>query len=156
MVILGCGSAKTGFEPRQVSSTSDCPKQANCTIELHANKSMVLKNDNFGWHYTLAEATGKSVVVYKYNKIVKGNLQDASYREEIVFEYDGKKDFTLTDNQLQDTKMLFGRFCYCKGQTGYYPIKQGQLSIDGSGHANLQFKIDEVPQIVKQIQFDLR
>ena len=156
--ILACSPTKTAWQPSSVSLTADCSKQANCTIELFANKSMLIEptTNPDGIRYKLVEQSGTNVIVYKYDKIVKGNLQDAGYREEVVFEYDGKKDFVLNDGELQETKMLFGRFCYCKGQTGYYRVKQGRLSIDKNANTKLQFTITEVPQVIKEIQFVLK
>jgi hypothetical protein len=150
---LGCSPAKTGGQPNSAVLNSDCPKQARCTIELIPNKTMIVATDANGLHYTLADQSDTNVIVYKYDKIVKGNLQDAGYREEIVFEYDGKRNIHLTDTQLQTTKMLFGRFCYCKGQTGYFPVRQGQLTVDTHGNAQFDFKVAEVPQVIRQIQF---
>jgi len=153
---LACSPAKTSWQPGAVSLTGDCSKQADCTIELHPNKSVIIKTALNGMRYKLADQPGMNVIVYKYNKIIKGNIQDAGYREEIVFEYDGKKPLTLDGSELQNTKMLFGRFCYCKGQTGYYPVRQGQLSIDENANAKLHFTVTEVPQVVKEIQFTIK
>ena len=34
---------------------------------------------------------------------------------------------SLTNEALQNVKLYFGRLCYCKGETGYYPIKNGEF-----------------------------
>ena len=50
--------------------------------------------------------------------------------------------------------MLFGRYCFCRGQTGLYRVKKGNLqivSLNDNIHFNLDFTIDEVPQIIKNI-----
>lgn len=117
---------------------------------------MVVKNAE-STTYTLEDNPAKNVVIYKYAKIVKGDLQDAGYREEIVFELDRNVSaINLSGDQIQNTKMLFGRFCFCKGQTGYYPVRQGQLSIDAGHNATLHFTVSEVPQVTKQIRFSLK
>jgi len=52
-------------------------------------------------------------------------------------------------------KALFARLCFCRGQTGYYIINQGQLSIkklsESQYHLKMRFKIDEVPQVISEI-----
>jgi hypothetical protein len=154
--VLACSPMKTAWQPNTVSLIGDCPKQANCTIELLPNKSLIVETSAYGLKYSLADQTGMNVVIFKFDKIIKGDLQDAGYREEIVFEYDGKRNIDLTDSQLQTSKMLFGRFCYCKGQTGYYRVKKGRLSIDQNARAKLDLTISEVPQLTKQIQFALK
>lgn len=153
--LASCQSQKD-FNPTSVSLISECPKQVDCTIQILTGKSMLIQNDGNATTYTLQDATGTNVIIYKHNKIVKGDLQDAGYREEIVFEIDQKNgSLKLTDANLQTTKMLFGRFCFCKGQTGYYPVEQGTLSI-GNDIADLNFIISQVPQITKKIQFSLK
>ena len=88
-------------------------------------------------------------------KTVKGNLQDAGYREEIIFELDNFDPIKLGSSSLQKTKMLFGRFCFCRGQTGYYKVTEGTFEI-ANQIATLQFKVSEVPQITNEIRFSLR
>lgn len=145
------------FHPTKVVLESDCPKQVVCDIKLLPGKSMVVANDGAQTTYTLENSADKNVVIYKYDKIVKGNVQDAAYREEIVFELEENSTVVnLTGNQLQNTKMLFGRFCYCKGQTGYYAVNKGTLSIGSDLSGNLDFTVSEVPQVTKKIVFSLK
>ena len=66
---------------------SPCPSDGVCTTEILKNKSLVIKTDEFGSTYTQTiDSETTSVIVYQYNRIVKGDLQDAGYREEIIFE----------------------------------------------------------------------
>ena len=48
-----------------------------------------------------------------------------------------------------------GRLCYCKGETGYYPINNGEFNIEKSGRdtvkIDIEFSIKEVPQIISKI-----
>lgn len=145
------------FDPTSIALTIDCAKQSTCDIQILSGKSMRTTTDNAQTTYDLEDSPSKNVVVYKYARVVKGNIQDAGYREEIVFEVDKNvREINLTDQELQNTKMLFGRFCFCKGQTGYYPVKAGTLSIDASHNGQLDFTIPEVPQVTKQIRFSLK
>lgn len=136
---------------------SPCPTDGTCTTEVLKNKSLVVKTDEFGSMYTQTiDSKNTSVIVYQYNRTVKGDIQDANYREEVVFEIKNTDtNLDLENGNLQQTKMLFGRFCFCRGQTGYYNIENGNLKLNKSGDEisfNLDFTITKVPQIIKSIK----
>lgn len=155
--LLSCGAKKAAFVPTETQLLSDCPKQSECEITLLHDKKMAVRQDENGAHYyTLEDAPGKNVMIYKFNRIVKGNIQDGGYREEIVFEINSEFSDNLTDSELQNTKMLFGRFCFCKGQTGYYPVRKGSLLVSPDHEATLDFSVPEVPQVIRQIRFSLK
>ncbi len=135
---------------------SPCPSDGVCTTEILKNKSLLIKTDEFGSTYTqTTDSETTSVIVYQYNRIVKGDLQDAGYKEEIIFEINNNDiELTLTNEELQQTKMHFGRFCFCRGQTGYYKVEEGKLNLkklDNNIIFNLDFTITKVPQIIKTI-----
>lgn len=144
-------------ENKVVTKTeSPCPSDGVCTTEILKNKSLVIKTDEFGSTYTqIIDSETTSVIVYQYNRIVKGDLQDAGYREEIIFEINNNDtELNLTNKELQQTKMLFGRFCFCRGQTGYYKVEEGKLNLKKTNDTitlNLDFTITKVPQIIKTI-----
>ena len=89
-------------------------------------------------------------------KMLQKDLQDANYREEVIFEIkNSDTNLILSGEELQTTKMLFGRFCYCKGQTGYYLVEDGTLNLvqkDNKVSFSLDFNITKVPQIIKSIK----
>jgi hypothetical protein len=158
---ISCGAKKTTAPSLTAFLMSECPKNGECTIQLLKNKSMAVKSDEFGrLYYDLEESMTKNVVKYTYNRKVKGDIQDANYREEIIFELDdSKENLNLSDESLQEVQLLFGRFCYCKGQTGYYKIKEGTLTVSKNSEENeveLNFKIKEVPQIINHIAFSIK
>jgi hypothetical protein len=47
LLMLSCSAQKQGVID-SVSLTSECPKNAKCTVELIKNKGIVLKKDDFG------------------------------------------------------------------------------------------------------------
>lgn len=153
-MLLSCGAKKS--DSTTAVLTGECPKDGNCTIRLFKNKGMVVKNDTFGRpFYELEDNPSKNTYLYTYSRIVKGNIQDAGYREEIVFELRNDQVMAPISNEsLQRTKMLFGRFCFCKGQTGYYKITKGNLAVANDSKSEtvaLNFETTEVPQIIKSI-----
>jgi len=158
VLFLSCASKKTNGiqKPVALQLESECPKAGTCSIEVFENKKMQVNLDEFGSvYYQLEEDLQKKVVKYVYSKTVKGDIQDAGYREEIVFELDNFENQNYEDADLQKTQLLFGRFCYCKGQTGNYKVTSGNLSIQNK-KASLSFTISEVPQLIKNITFAIK
>ena len=163
LLILASCSSNKNTTALSASLTSACPKDGDCKIEVFDKKSMVVKTtETSSLHYELEESTSKKVVKYTYNRKVKGDIQDASYREEIVFEINSDvEESAFVDESLQDVQLLFGRFCYCKGQTGYYKIDSGSLRISKNKEMkttqiNLAFKTNKVPQIIEAITIALK
>ncbi len=152
---VACGQKKALFTSENYL-LENCPEGYNCTFDVKENKSIVIKNDDIGGiYYELQDSKTTKVVIYKLEKIYPKNLADANYREEIVLEMNNQtKELKLQNIDLQKTKMLFGRFCYCKGQTGYYKVKSGNFTMK-NGQINLDFKIAEVPQILSKLNFPI-
>ncbi|SCY25006.1 hypothetical protein [Flavobacterium caeni] len=153
LIAYGCGANKTAS---QIALAGKCPGKGECTIELLRDKAMVVEHTANGIRYSTETKKGTSVVKYQYNRIVPKNVQDGSYRVEIVFEYDGQTNQTLRDGQLEATKMLYGRFCYCKDGVGYFAVNQGTLSIDANGHGTADISVPQISQLIKKIEFDLK
>lgn len=135
-----------------------CPTDGKCTVELFRNKSLEIKKDEFGsmYHQIIDSENNTSVIVYHYDKNVAKGLQDGNYREEVIFEIkNSDTNLVLSGKELQTTNMIFGRFCYCKGQTGYYLVEDGTLNLvqkDNKVSFSLDFNITKVPQIIKSIK----
>lgn len=161
LILISCYSLKTsGNKKASVVLKSICPQDGNCSMQLFENKSIAVKQDELGkTYYSLEDNKIKNVLLYSYSRESKDSLQDASYREEIVFEWpNSKKESTLSNDAIQNTKMLFGRFCFCKGQTGYYKVTNGTVTLKSNlktQKGTINFKVDEVPQITKTIAFEI-
>jgi hypothetical protein len=159
--LLSCSTQKQVALPEIAQLTSECPKDGVCNVELFDHKSILIKKDDFGrLIYSLEENVAKKVVKFTFTKKAKGNIQDGSYSEEVIFEINSAAENTnLSDSSLENTELLFGRFCYCKGQTGYYKISKGNLTISSASTAEtvtLDFKTTEVPQIINHIAFAIK
>ena len=135
---------------------TNCPENGVCETKIFRNQSLEIKTDEFGSiYYEKSENSNTSIILFTYNKNTPKDLQDANYREEIVFEINNiDSNVEFSDLNLQKTKMLFGRFCFCRGQTGYYKVKSGNLKlkqVEKKINFNLNFMVSEVPQIIKSI-----
>ena len=155
ITFLSCGSNKhtnTYSETQPIS----CPENGICTFELLQNKRLEIKKDAFGkTYYSLEDDATKNTIRYVYTLNNDKNIQDSSYREEVIFEVNSEEmKIKIAATELQKTKMLFGRFCFCRGATGYYKVEDGKLMLGKNKKSytiDLEFKITEVPQIVTKI-----
>ena len=154
-----CHCQKSAIAAMQTKTTieSPCPENGVCTIQIQKGKSMVVKTDEFGSiYYTLEEDATKSVIVYEYKRNVEKGLQDGQHREEIVFEINNSDTkISLNDIGLQNTKMLFGRHCFCRGQAGYFKVTEGNLNLEnnkGTITVDLDFKVTKVPQLYTTVK----
>ena len=157
-----CNCQKSTISTKGVTSIkSECPENGKCTIQIQKNKSMNVKTDEFGSvYYTLDDNAATSVIVYEYKRNVEEGLQDGEHREEIVFEVsNAETSFSLKDQNLQNTKMLFGRHCFCRGQAGYYKITEGNLNFEnkeGTIKVDLEFKTTKIPQLYTVVKATIK
>lgn len=160
LIISSCACRKNNLTGKALLS-SPCPKDGTCNVEITPGKTVTLKTTEDGsLYYVLEDQPNMKVIKYVYNRTVKGDLQDASYREEVIFELaDSQNSFQINDTALQNHKVIFGRFCYCKGQAGYYAINEGSLSVTETSETkkivHLKLKTDKVPQIISEVSFSL-
>ena len=136
-ILSCCNTKKTATiesKNNQPNILTPCPEGYVCSFETHHNKSMVVKTDDIGaTYYELEDNTKKTVYHYTYKLKTDQQYQDAGYREEIIFELDSKtKDLKLSNEELQNAKMLFGVWCYCKGKAGNYKITKGNFTKKGN------------------------
>jgi len=139
-----------------VSTTVNCPENGSCSLELIPNKSLEFKVDEFGNSYPVITKGDMVILKYTFKKNTVSNAQDSNYTEIVYAELNKNiSELTLKDNELESRKLYFGRLCYCKGETGYYPIKKGEftLTMEPKNTIKIDFKftIKEVPQIISTI-----
>ena len=137
-----------------------CPENGVCKVEILKNQSLDIKTDEFGSiYYNKIDNPDTSIVQYSYNRNVQKGLQDASYREDIVFEIKNDvKQLSLSNADLQTVKMLYGRFCFCRGATGNYKIIDGDLNLTKNSNKvafTLQLKNNKVPQIINNLKEEI-
>lgn len=155
--ICCCAQKPANLSKAKLATIADCPSDGVCTVELLRNKALEIKVDDLGSnYYQLSESTTTHVVRYKYKRDHDETLQDSGYTEEIIFEISAEKPaMILSGADLHDSKILFGRLCFCRGATGYYKPHDGKLQVsqNKNGFAiDLDLTITEVPQIIKNVQ----
>ncbi|WP_289043896.1 hypothetical protein [uncultured Olleya sp.] len=128
-----------------------CPEDGKCTFDIIKNKSVVLKEDDFGASYIEEINNNNTLLKFEYIRNPLEGTQDSNYKEIIYINLDENfKNITkITDN------VIFGRICFCRGQTGYYKIENGNLNIFNTTENNYQLNIDfstkEVPHVINTI-----
>ncbi|XMO88133.1 hypothetical protein AAFN75_07525 [Algibacter sp. AS12] len=131
-----------------------CPENGACAYEIIENKALKVETDNLGSPYLEMVDSDSFVVKFEYKKNGNSKYQDSGYREEVFIELD-KNNLDFETSNLKFKKLFFARWCYCKGQTGYYKINQGKLSVTKIDKTNfklhLAFTVPEVPQIINEI-----
>jgi hypothetical protein len=135
-VLWSCNCKKNAVAKKnsKTAMLASCPDDFDCRLEVLPNKSMVVKTDGTGaTYFELENQNGKTVYRYEMKQKQDQQYMDANYREEITFELPSTTaDLTLSDTELQQAKMIFGVWCYCKGKAGNYKITTGDLSKKGN------------------------
>lgn len=151
-----CNSKKVASESNKNPKgqiLTPCPEGYDCTLEILPNKTMIVKKDEISsTYFDLEDLNGTTVYHYTYNQKTDKQYQDAGYREEIIFELDSKtQDLKLSNEELQNTKILFGVWCYCKGKAGNYKITKGSFTKKGE-----EISIDFPAVVIDQKVTDLK
>lgn len=134
-----------------------CPENGTCSIELIPNKNIVFETDNIGIKYPVISEGDKTILKYTYKRNAIPNTQDGNYTEIVYAEFTSTiAPMELSNEALQNVKLYFGRLCYCKGETGYFPIRNGNFKLTeidkNSFKIDFNFKVSEVPQIISKIE----
>jgi hypothetical protein len=136
-VVLSCTCKKKTAEENKKNTTrtvDSCPEGFACRLEVVPNHTMVIKTDGTGAVYFELEALkGTTVYRYEISQNQDQKYMDGGYREEIIFELPSDTaDLNLSDTDLQQVKLIFGVWCYCKGKAGNYTITKGNFSKKGN------------------------
>lgn len=134
---------------------TECPRDGTCSFDILKNKNLKESKGTLGELYVRVVDGNKIVLKFEYKRNEIPGTVDGHYIEQVFIEID-KNNLEMQESVLKETNIMFARFCYCKGQTGYYKIKMGTLTIkkikDNTYHLVLDFTIEEVPQIISRIE----
>ncbi len=155
-IIISCNAKQKTLLKNETNNTSTiCPQDGVCTFEVLQNKSLKLLKDGIGKLYPDISEGDKIILKFEYKRNEIPNTVDGNYSELIYVELNQNNlNIELENSDLQEAKLLFARLCFCRGQTGYYKVTNGKLSIKKESNNykfNLEFIIDEVPQVITSI-----
>ena len=142
---------------KQTFELEKCAIDSECSIEIIRNSSLLIKQDELQNTYIKLENGNNTIVKYEFKRKEIPNTADGNYSELIYFELDeNNKQLFLTNGALQNVKMIYGRFCYCKdGTSGYFKVTQGRLKLiknDKEVSIDLNFKVGKIPQLLTEIK----
>ncbi len=163
ILLFNCNTNKNTFDRQKMTNnTMDktvCPDDGTCTFKVIKNKSAEVKKDEFDATYINIFESDKTLLKFEYNRNPIKNTEDSNYTEIIYIEINQDIIKTETINSSLSSlknKVIFGRLCFCRGQTGYYNINEGDISISPLKNnlykLDLEFKTNEVPQIINKIR----
>jgi hypothetical protein len=147
---------ETSTNTTVILPANNCPENGTCTLELIPNKSLEFKTDEFGNLYPVISEGAKTILKYTYTKKPLENTADSNYTELIYAALDEPiSTISLTNEQLQNIQLYFGRLCFCKGENGYFPIKNGNFNLtkmdNNTVKIDLNFSVKKGSQIISEI-----
>lgn len=132
-----------------------CPEEGTCNVVIHKNKHLVVKEDGTGAMYPEMVAGENAVVVYTFSKEGPAGTADGNYSETIHFEIPaGVENLSKEDAMLAEVNLLYGKQCFCRGEAGFYPIRNGKLLVEKSSQGivfDLKFKVEKTSQVISHI-----
>lgn len=160
LVLASCKTSKPTNSDMAVNNiifvqSENCPENGKCVLELIPNKSIVFKNDEFGNLYPVISEGTKTIFKYTYTKNPVSEVEDSNYTEIVYAELDLTNNIQLQNETLNNIKLHYGRLCFCKGESGYFPITRGVFNLTKTATDSVKIDVDfiikKVPQIVKEI-----
>ena len=135
--------------------SENCPENGSCVLELIPKKTITFKNDEFGNLYPIITEGTKTLFKYTFTKNPISDTEDSNYTEIVYAELDLNKDAQFQNETLKDIKMHYGRLCFCKGESGYFPINKGVFNLTKMEGSLLKIDVDfvmkKIPQLVSKI-----
>lgn len=133
---------------------TNCPDNGTCSLQVYQNKTLQILNDNLGKTYPEIVDGHLVVLKFKFEKNIDSQVVEGHYIEEVFIELN-PNNLEKETTHLKNEKIVFSRLCFCKGQTGYYRVRSGNLSIkkvkNDTYQIDFDFKIEEVPQLMTSI-----
>jgi len=131
----------------------NCPEDGICEIVIEENKELQVKTDEFGMFYP--EITNGDHYLFNYTFSKDSEYADGNYKEIVLFQFPKNEISLLLQNKnLQKVNLLYGRLCYCKGESGYEKVSKGTLNIKRDNN-KITLKLEfytNLPQVIKTIE----
>ncbi len=163
ILVCACKTQNTVDSSKEIAVVSEpqnnegyCPEGGNCTVKLHKNSSLVLKKDTADSYYPVIEKGDGIVVEFKF--LIKGpeGTADGDYSETIHFEINKATEIlNIKGEALEQVQLLFGKHCFCRGEAGYYRVKDGNLTLQklkDNINVDISFNIPDVSHKIFNIK----
>ena len=158
LVSLSCCKTHQKTSEEKTLLKVDTLDNGSKKLYLLKNKKIEVSESGGYLSYKVEDNEKTNVLLFVYAINQDQIAYDGGYKEEVIFEIpNDAAEKNYTDEELQNTKMLFGRYCFCRGKNGIFKVEQGKLHLIKSSKNNinfeLQFTINKVPQVIKEIEF---
>jgi hypothetical protein len=160
ILFASCNSCKTlNFTIKNTiqQNATSCASNGKCELKLIPNKKLIFKKDKFGMNYPKITDGENTLLTYTFKRNIDKATQDSNYTEIIYAVL--PKTFTkmsLTNAELSKVNLHFARLCFCKGETGYYPIEKGNFKILKINKNTIKiacnFTIKNIPQTISSFE----
>ena len=136
------------------NKVTGCPEEGTCSVVVHKNKKLIIKEDGIGSTYPEIIDGTNIVVEYTYSKKGPAGTADGDYSETIHFEIPATTKALSKENlSLSDVSLLYGRHCFCR-DGGYFNITDGKLLVTNNNETlkfDLKFNTDKTTQVISHI-----
>ncbi|WP_205521223.1 hypothetical protein [Psychroflexus aurantiacus] len=137
-------------------SIANCPEDGTCSFEVLNQKSLVIKTDATGAQYPQVTKGKHKVLKFEYKRNQDPQIADDEYTEVVYAQIEpGQKKLDLNDDQLKQAKLLFGRLCFCKGQAGYFPVREGHFKVSSNKDESITYsfniELTDVPHVLTEV-----
>ncbi|WP_179353187.1 hypothetical protein [Winogradskyella vidalii] len=153
---FSCNSQKDNFTGVQSNTSELCPESGTCSFEILKNKSFKLVKDDIGEYYPKITEATSNLLKFEFKSGQIEAVPDSGFTEVVYLEINKEKLMSFEDKMLKQVNASYGRLCFCRGQSGYFPIDKGQLNIKKitktQYEIDFEFEINEVPQTLKQFK----
>lgn len=135
--------------------SSKCPEERVCNLTIHKNKSLDIKKDEFNKiYYQLSDNKNVTTYIYDYQMKNDITLEDASYKEDIIFELKNNETFlALTNENLKNIKLIIGRHKFERSNNvGYFEVTKGNFTLKNQ---KITLNIEtEIPFLLKSVEIE--
>ncbi len=156
-IIVAFASCKSTKEINESKFVFEgCPEGGECDFEVIEDTQVFMAGDNeMGYFPKLEASRSVHTVKITYTKDTEENIMDDEYMEVFYFTIGNDQNkINLSNNELGQANLIYGRICACRGQTGYEKIDQGSLEVNFSGNSqqiNLQAKPNKYPILMSEL-----
>lgn len=154
VAFVSCKSTKEINESKFVFE--GCPDGGECEFEVIEDTRVFMAGDDQMGHFPKLESSKEMhTIKISYTKETMENLMDDEYIEVFYFTIGNDQNkINLSNSELYQANLIYGRICACRGQTGYEKIDQGNLEVNFSGnsqHIKLQAKPNKYPILMSEL-----
>ncbi len=160
-LIIGCKTSQIVPENysaiKSINWQSGCIPESACAAEIMGNKKMIfIKDEVSNQIYPQFVADSSKQIIKLTSRINADKMHlDQHYFEDIYIELPNKYyPIKATNIELLQYKVLLHKSCYCRGEAGYYAIRNGELKINQK-NLILSFVVPEANIRLNNIQIEL-